>query len=117
MRTWVFLVWVSIELPLNPSAILDSTGETVVGATESVTFAIGTKAAWTASYYAGDDLLVGAVSGDESDSDMDGVELLLEYAFNLNPVSADFKILGVGNGTIGLPWLGWFLLARIQSCR
>ncbi len=87
----------------KPSAILEATGEFVVGSTKFVTFAIGTKAAWTATYYAGDDLFVGAVSGDESDSDMDGVELLLEYAFNLNPLSADFKILEPGNGTFGLP--------------
>ena len=91
------------RIAFKPSAILDSTGETVVGSPELVTFAIGTKAAWTASYYAGDDLFVGAVSGDESDSDMDGIELLLEYAFNLNPISADFKILEAGDGTYGLP--------------
>lgn len=91
------------RIAFKPSAILDSTGETVVGAAELVTFAIGTKAAWTASYYAGDDLFVGAVSGDESDSDLDGVLLLLEYAFNLDPISADFKILEEGLGTNGLP--------------
>ena len=91
------------RIAFKPSAILDSTGETVEGATKLVTFAIGTKASWTATYYAGDDLFVGAVSGDESDSDMDGIELLLEYAFNLNPISADFKILEEGNGTYGLP--------------
>ena len=91
------------RIALKPSAILDSTGQTVLGATESVTFAIGTKAAWTATYYSGEDLFVDAVSGDESDSDMDGIELLLEYAFNLNPISADFKILEAGNGTSGLP--------------
>ena len=34
---------------------------------------------------------------------MDGIKLLLEYAFNLNPISADFKILEAGNGTYGLP--------------
>ena len=34
---------------------------------------------------------------------MDGIELLLEYAFNLNPISTDFKILDAGNGTYGLP--------------
>ena len=91
------------RIAFKPSAILDSTGETVVGAAELVTFAIGTKAAWTASYYAGDDLFAGAVSGDESDSDLDGVLLLLEYAFNLDPISADFKILEEGLGTNGLP--------------
>ena len=91
------------RIAFRPSAILDSTGETVVGATELVTFAIGTKAAWVASYYAGDDLLSSAVSGDESDSDKDGIPLLLEYAFNLNPISADFKILEEGSGTFGLP--------------
>jgi hypothetical protein len=94
------------RIAFKPSAILDSTGETVVGATELVTFAIGTKASWTATYYAGDDLFIGAVSGDESDSDMDGIELLLEYAFNLNPISADFKILEEGNETFGLPLVG-----------
>ena len=93
------------RIAFKPSAILDSTGETVIGATELVTFAIGTKAAWTASYYAGDDLFVGTVSGDESDSDMDGIELLLEYAFNLNPISADYKILQAGNETYGLPFI------------
>ena len=74
----------------KPSAILEATGEFVVGDTKFVTFAIGTKAAWTATYYAGDDLFVGAISGDESDSDMDGIELLLEYAFNLNPCFGRF---------------------------
>lgn len=87
----------------KPSAILEATGVSAEGSTKFVTFAIGTKAAWTASYYAGDDLIAGAVSGDESDSDMDGIKLLLEYAFNLNPISADFKILEAGNGTYGLP--------------
>ena len=89
----------------RPSAILEATGDSIVGTNKFATFAIGTKAAWTATYYAGDDLFVGAVSGDESDSDMDGIELLLEYAFNLNPVSADFKILEEGNGTYGLPFI------------
>ena len=94
------------QIAFKPSAILDSTGETVVGSPELVTFAIGTKAAWTASYYAGDDLFIDAVSGDESDSDMDGIELLLEYAFNLNPILADFKILEGVNETSGLPLVG-----------
>ena len=91
------------RIAYKPSAILEATGESIVGNTKSATFAIGTKATWTANYYAGDDLFIGAVSGDESDSDMDGIKLLLEYAFNLNPVSADFKILEQGNGTSGLP--------------
>ena len=91
------------RIAYKPSAILEDTGESIVGNTKSATFAIGTKATWTANYYAGDDLFIGAVSGDESDSDMDGIKLLLEYAFNLNPVSADFKILEQGNGTYGLP--------------
>jgi hypothetical protein len=91
------------RISYKPSAILEATGESIVGTIKSLTFAIGSKAAWTASYYAGDDLFVGTVSGDESDSDMDGIELLLEYAFNLNPISADFKILEAGNGTYGLP--------------
>ena len=91
------------RIAYKPSAILEATGELVVGTAKFVTFAIGTKASWTASYYAGDDLFLGAVSGDESDSDMDGIELLLEYAFNLNPISADFKILEEGIGTYGLP--------------
>ena len=91
------------RIAYKPSAILEATGEPVVGTTQFVTFAIGTKASWTATYYAGDDLFVGTVSGDESDSDMDGIELLLEYAFNLNPISADFKILEEGDGTYGLP--------------
>ena len=87
----------------KPSAILEATGNSIVGDTKFVTFAIGTKAAWTATYYAGDDLFASAISGDESDSDMDGITLLLEYAFNLNPVAADFKILEKQNGTYGLP--------------
>ena len=87
----------------KPSAILEATGNSIVGNVKFVTFAIGTKAAWTASYYAGDDLFVDAISGDESDSDTDGITLLLEYAFNLNPVAADFKILEKQNGTYGLP--------------
>ncbi len=91
------------RIAYKPSAILEATGESIVGNTKSATFAIGTKATWIANYYAGDDLFIGAVSGDESDSDMDGIKLLLEYAFNLNPVSADFKILEQGNGTSGLP--------------
>ena len=87
----------------KPSAILEATGETVEGTRKSVTYAIGTKAAWTALYYAGDDLFAEAISGDDSDSDMDGVQLLLEYAFNLDPVTADAKILEQDIGISGLP--------------
>ena len=54
-------------------------------------------------YYAGDDLFAEAISGDDSDSDMDGVQLLLEYAFNLDPVTADAKILEQDIGISGLP--------------
>lgn len=91
------------RIAYKPSAILEATGKSVVGTTKFVTFAIGTKAAWTASYYAGDDLFIEAISGDYSDSDKDGVQLLLEYAFNLDPINADFKILEQSVGTFGLP--------------
>jgi len=91
------------RLSFRPSAILDSTGETVEGEAEAVYFAIGTKAAWTAEHYAGDDLFTESVSGDRSDSDKDGIPLLLEYAFNLDPVDPDYTILEPASGTSGLP--------------
>ncbi|NBB80562.1 MAG: hypothetical protein GVY36_14150 [Verrucomicrobia bacterium] len=91
------------RVAFKPSAILDSTGETVEGAPEVVTFAIGTKATWLASHYSGDDLSHESVSGDQSDSDQDGIPLLLEYAFNLNPTLSDRKTLEPPTGTAGLP--------------
>lgn len=91
------------RIAFKPSAILDSTGETVEGTPEAVTFAVGTKATWLASHYSGDDLFSESVSGDESDSDQDGIPLLLEYAFNLNPTLAERKTLEPTTGTSGLP--------------
>lgn len=91
------------RIAFQPSAILESTGETVEGTPQEVTFTIGTKATWLASHYAGDDLVTDSVSGDESDSDGDGIPLLLEYAFNLDPTEVDFKVLEPATGTDGLP--------------
>lgn len=88
---------------LRASAILDSTGDTVVSDPEPVTFAIGTKATWLSSYFNGDQLFTESASGDESDEDSDGIKLLLEYAFNLSPVEADTAVLVPGTGTSGLP--------------
>ena len=48
------------RIALRPSAILDGSGETVVGEPQQVSFAVGTKATWLASYYGGDDLVAGS---------------------------------------------------------
>ncbi|MGB0743371.1 MAG: choice-of-anchor M domain-containing protein [Opitutales bacterium] len=90
------------RIAFQPSARLTET-LTVEGKPQWVSFAIGTKATWTASHYSGEDLFTESVSGDASDSDQDGIRLLLEYAFNLNPVVADVKILEPTTGTSGLP--------------
>lgn len=100
---WGFSSLGVYRIAFRPSAILDSTGETVVGTPQYISFAVGTKATWLASYYGGDDLVTDSVSGDESDTDSDGVELLLEYAFNMNPVLPDFAVIEEASGTSGLP--------------
>lgn len=91
------------RIALKPSAILDGSGVTVEGDVQNVSFAIGTKATWLATHYSGDDLFTDSVSGDDSDSDQDGIRLLLEYAFNLDPVVAEVGFLEPSVGTSGLP--------------
>lgn len=106
---WGFSALGIYRVGLEAEAILDATGQTVTSATHTVTFAIGTLATWQASHYSGPDLEDPATSGLSSDSDRDGLPLVLEYAFNLTPTIADSRTLTPGTGTAGLP------TARIHS--
>ena len=73
-------------------------------------YAVGTYAEWKASYFephelVGEDPSDGVLTTTAygSDSDQDGVPLLLEYAFNLSPVEADQRVLVPGSETGGMP--------------
>ena len=77
---------------------------------QSFYYAVGTYAEWKATYFAPHELVgetpsdgVPATTAYGSDSDQDGVPLLLEYAFNLSPVEADGNLLNPGSETGGLP--------------
>ena len=99
------------------SAFLSNDGGNPLVGTEAVTsqvqgfyYAVGTYAEWKATYFAPHELVsenpsdgVPTATAYGSDSDGDGVPLLLEYAFNLSPVEADQKILTPGSETGGLP--------------
>jgi len=73
-------------------------------------YAVGTYAEWKAAYFEPHELVgedpadgVPATTDYGSDSDQDGVPLLLEYAFNLSPVEADQEVLVPGSETGGMP--------------
>jgi hypothetical protein len=57
---------------------------------------------WAAGYgLSGDDALAAAnPSGD-------GINNLLKYAFNLNPIQSDVRVLTAGTGNAGLPLITW----------
>ena len=82
----------------------------VTSPVQSFYYSVGTYAEWKASYYEPHELVDGdpsdgvpEVAHYDSDTDQDGVSLLLEYAFNLIPVQKDAKTLVPGTGTEGLP--------------
>ena len=84
--------------------------EPVVSPVQGFYYAVGTYAEWKATYFAPHELVgetpsdgVPATTAYGSDSDQDGVPLLLEYAFNLSPVEADGNLLNPGSETGGLP--------------
>lgn len=99
------------------SAFLSNDGGDPLVGTNPVTspvqgfyYAVGTYAEWKATYFEPHELVgedpadgVPATTDYGSDSDQDGVPLLLEYAFNLSPVEADQQVLVPGSGTGGLP--------------
>lgn len=70
---------------------------------EGAIFAVGTFAIWKANHYSGNDLFSTAATGNASDGDSDGAPLLLEYAFNMDPVVPDCQTLVPGIGESGLP--------------
>ncbi|WP_269539428.1 choice-of-anchor M domain-containing protein [Cerasicoccus fimbriatus] len=70
---------------------------------EGAIFAVGTFAIWKANYFSGNDLFSTAATGEASDGDSDGAPLLLEYAFNMDPVVPDCQLLEPGVGESGLP--------------
>ncbi len=78
-------------------------GTVVTSSPNIVTFAIGTLATYQADHYSGSELENLSLSGPLSDSDQDGLELILEYAFNLVPTLADAKTMVPSTGTSGLP--------------
>ena len=101
----------------SASAFLSNDGGSPPAGTNPVTspvqsfyYAVGTYAEWKASYFEPHELVDGDPVDDSpevahyhSDTDQDGVSLLLEYAFNLSPVEMDSKVLVPGEGTSGLP--------------
>ena len=77
---------------------------------QSFYYAVGTYAEWKAFYFEPHELIdenpadgSPEVAHYHSDTDQDGVGLLLEYAFNLSPVEADQRSLTPGSGSGGLP--------------
>ena len=105
------------QVDYQASAFLDNSGgaqpggtDPVVSPVQSFFYAVGTFAEWKATHYEpielvdqnpGDD--VPEVAHYDSDTDRDGVTLLLEYAFNLSPVDSDRQQLEPGSGMRGLP--------------
>jgi surface-anchored protein len=84
--------------------------EPVISPVQGFYYAVGTYAEWKATYFAPHELVgetpsdgVPATTAYGSDSDQDGVPLLLEYAFNLSPVEADGNLLTPGSQNGGLP--------------
>jgi surface-anchored protein len=87
-------------------ATLDSSGQVVESNAEYATFAIGTLATWLADHFGGVDLVTPSVTGMSADTDKDQVEMLHEYAFNMDPTQNDRHYLERDTGTSGLP-IGW----------
>ena len=99
------------------SAFLSNDGGNPPAGTNPVTspfqsfyYAVGTYAEWKAFYFEPHELIdenpadgSPEVAHYHSDTDQDGVGLLLEYAFNLSPVEADQRSLTPGSGSGGLP--------------
>lgn len=97
---WGFTSLGIYRVTMRPSAYLASDSSFVEGTDQTVTFAIGTFAAWRATHFSGADIVT---LGDAlSDPDSDGSSNLLEYAFNADPNMP-------GAGADGLP------VVRVES--
>mgnify|MGYP003589882056 CR=1 FL=1 len=80
---WGFTAPGIYRVTMRSSAYLASDSGFVEGTDQTVTFAIGTFAAWRATHFSGADIVT---LGDPlSDPDSDGSSNLLEYAFNTDP--------------------------------
>ncbi len=100
---WGFSALGIYRISFAASATLDASGQVVTSSPSIVTFAIGSLATWQADHYTGAELENTSLSGPFSDSDKDGLQLILEYAFNLKPTTADAYALTPTTGTSGLP--------------
>ena len=76
--------------------------ESVTGQDASV-LAAESFADWQTLYFTPDQLADATVSGPNADPDGDGVENLLEFAFNLDPTFAEPAVMVAGTGLRGLP--------------
>lgn len=105
------------QIDYQASAFLSNSGgnplvgtNPVASPVQSFYYAVGTYAEWKATHYQPIELVDQDPTDDtpeiahyDSDTDKDGVTLLLEYAFNLSPVKMDRQLLNKDSGTQGLP--------------
>lgn len=77
---------------------------------QSFFYVIGAYAEWKAGFFSPADLVdqdptddTPEIAHPKSDTDRDGVPLLLEYAFNLSPEQKDGELLTPGEGLAGMP--------------
>jgi len=104
---WGFTALGIYRVTMRSSAYLASDSGFVESTDQTVTFAIGTFAAWRATHFSGADIVT---SGDAlSDPDADGSPNLIEYAFNTDPDLPGTAPIAAGTGTSGLP------LVRVEN--
>lgn len=106
---WGFTALGIYQLGFRASGFKGSDGTPTESEVFVFNFAIGTFATWRGIHYEGPDLVDEEVSGPESDSDGDGVKLLVEYALNMSPVVPNVAVMTPTTGTGGLP------LIRIEN--
>lgn len=84
---WGFTALGVHKLTLSSSAYLGpgETNPTGPGDPFTLVFAVGTVAAWQASWFDSPELDDPSISGMDADPDLDGIVNLIEYAFGTNP--------------------------------
>ncbi|MFC7339365.1 choice-of-anchor M domain-containing protein [Haloferula chungangensis] len=81
----MYRVVLSAQGYLGPGA----TNPTPQGEMVSLYFAVGSRAEWRAAHFPSDSVMSDELAGPDADPDKDGRSNLLEYAFGMDPLSAE----------------------------
>jgi surface-anchored protein len=83
---WGFTAPGIYRLELQASATRASDAQPITSGSHTAFFAVGTYAVWLATHFPAAELMDTGVSGEDGDPDGDGIPVLAEYAFGLDPL-------------------------------